>query len=377
MLKKANLQWSAKGLTKSIQKGTITFDNTIQRGYVWDITRKSLLIHSMIEGYPIPAFYAAKNENGYDMLDGKQRSEAISKYIDNKYELTGVPEVTLENEETMEVNGLTFEKLPEELQDRIRDYSLTAYYFDGITDEEINELFFRLNNGKPLSAIELTRVKAKSLEIIKEIGKHQIFTSALTEKALNKYTNEDIVIKSWAILNTENPSFETKQIRPLLQDAEVTQEQAQVITAVYDKILEVYTTLVNTVEKKDAKVAKRLLTRTHLVSIIPTVENLIRNETWDTEQFTGWVRHFFAGTRSATINDRYNEAARNGSGKTESIKKRLEVIKEDFTGFILNDKVKRQQIQNEQENQDQQDDQRQKQILTLVKDRNEEQSEAV
>ena len=339
MLKKANLQWSAKGLTKQIQKGTITFDNAIQRGYVWDITRKSLLIHSMIESYPVPPFYAAKDGDYYDMLDGKQRSDAISGYINNKYELTGVPEVVMENKESMDINGITFEKLPEELQDRIKEYSLTAYYFDGITDEEINELFFRLNNGKPLSAIELTRVKAKSLETIKEIGKHQIFNSALTEKALNKYTNEDIVIKSWAILNTESPNFETKNIRPLLQDAEVTQEQAQVINVVYDKILQTYTTLVNTVDKQDAKVAKRLLTRTHLVSVIPTVANLIKNETWDTEQFTGWVRRFFAGTRSATINDQYNEAARNSSGKVESIRKRLEVIEEDFKGFVLNGKV--------------------------------------
>jgi len=34
-------------------------------------------------------------------------------------------------------------------------------------------MFFRLNNGKPLTAIELTRVKAKSLDKIKELGKKE------------------------------------------------------------------------------------------------------------------------------------------------------------------------------------------------------------
>jgi hypothetical protein len=172
MIKKANIQWSAKQLTKGIEKGTINFDNSVQRGYCWDNNRKSLLIHSMIEGYPIPAFYAAKNEIGYDMLDGKQRSNAISEYINNRYAITALPEVTTEAGETIDINGLTFEQLPEELQDRIKDYSLTVYYFDGITDDEVNEMFFRLNNGKPLTAIELTRVKAKSIEKIKGIGKH-------------------------------------------------------------------------------------------------------------------------------------------------------------------------------------------------------------
>lgn len=384
MLKKANIQWSAKQLVRSIEKGNVRFDSSVQRGYVWDQSRKSLLIHSMIEGYPIPPFYSAKDEKVYQFLDGKQRSEAMSSYINNKFELTGVPEVTLESEETMEINGLTFEKLPEELQDKIKDYSLTIYYFDGITDEEINELFFRLNNGKALSAIELTRVKAKSIDTIREIGKHQIFNSALTEKALNRYTNEDIVIKSWAILFTENPNFETKQIRPLLASAEITEQQAQTIMTVYDKIMETYSTLINTIDKQDRKIAKRILTRTHLVSIIPTVAKLIENETLDTEQFTGWVRHFFAGTRSATISDSYNEAARNGSGKTESIKKRLEIIKNDFTEFIFTGKaktIKEQSKQKEsesaQEDQEGQDEQKQERILTLVQNQSEQQSEAV
>ena len=367
MLKKANINWSAKQLVKSIEKKTVKFDSSIQRSYVWDIPRKSLLIHSMLEGYPIPPFYSARDEGVYQFLDGKQRSEAMSAYINNKYELAGVPEVTLENKEIMDVNGLTFEKLPEELQDRIKDYSLTVYFFDGITDEETNELFFRLNNGKALSAIELTRVKAKSIDTIREIGKHQIFNSALTEKALNRYTNEDIVIKSWAILFTENPNFETKQIRPLLASAEITEQQAQTIMTVYDKIMETYLALINTVNKQDKKIAKRILTRTHLVSIIPTVASMIKNENWNTNLFADWVRHFFAGTRSATINDEYNEAARNSSSKPESIKKRLQVIQDDLNEFVLKSKTQYEQdVQcdnQDQQQQEQQDNERQEEIL--------------
>jgi len=338
MIKKANIQWSAKQLTKSIEKGTITFDNAVQRGYVWDNNRKSLLIHSMIEGYPIPAFFAAKDENGhYSMLDGKQRSNAIADYINGKYELSNLPEVAFEDgeEQEVDINGFDFDGLPEELQDRIKDYSLTVYYFDGITDEEVNEMFFRLNNGKPLTAIELTRVKAKSLDKIKEIGKHEIFTSTLTEKAINKYTNEDIVIKSWAVLNQQNPNLETKNIRPMIEQADITEEQSDSIKAVYDKLLEVYTALIAKENKQDKKVAKRIITRTHLISLVPIISKQINNNTWDTEQFTNWARHFFAGTKSATINEEYNEAARSASGKTENVKKRLEVIKNDFNKYVV------------------------------------------
>ena len=167
MLKKANIDWTAKQLNKLAQKGLIQFDNAIQRGYVWDVKRKSLLIHSMLVGYPIPPFYAAKNGEGYDMLDGKQRTGAIMDFLNGKFELTDIPEVEVENEDgttdMVDINTLHFDEMEEILRDELESYSLTVYYFDGITEEEISEMFFRLNNGKPLSAIELSRAKAKSM----------------------------------------------------------------------------------------------------------------------------------------------------------------------------------------------------------------------
>ena len=47
MLKKANLDWNARQLCKMVKKGEIKFDNAVQRGLVWDVQRKSLLIHSI------------------------------------------------------------------------------------------------------------------------------------------------------------------------------------------------------------------------------------------------------------------------------------------------------------------------------------------
>ena len=90
--------------------------------------------------------------------------------------LDDLPEFEYETEdgsiETIDVSGMKFSSLPETLQDIVSDYSLTVYYFDGITEDEITELFWRLNNGKPLSAIELTRVKTKSKSAIAALSKH-------------------------------------------------------------------------------------------------------------------------------------------------------------------------------------------------------------
>lgn len=333
MLKRANINWNARQLAKMARNGTVRFDNAVQRGYVWDDKRKSLLIHSMLMGYPIPPFYAAKNENCYDMLDGKQRTSAITDFINGKFELTDVPEVEVENEDgstdMVDINTLHFDELEESLRDEITGYSLTVYYFDGITDDEISEMFFRLNNGKPLSAIELTRVKARSMDLIKEIGQHKLFKSALTEKALARYTNEDIVIKSYAMLHVKEPSMETKFIRPLMMEAEISKDDMDQLTNIYDRIISMHK------QTEDRKTAKRLLTRTHLISIIPIIWRSLQDGLSD-RQMTEWAAEFFSGKRSASISDIYNQNAGSGSAKKESVRKRLEEIEKHYTGFFHN-----------------------------------------
>lgn len=171
MLKCANIDWNARKLCKLVKNELIKFDNAVQRGLVWDVERKSLLIHSMLTGYPIPPFYATKDGDLYDILDGKQRANTVVDFVNGKFELMGIPEVEVENEDgtvdMVDINTLHFDEMEEALQDELMAYSFTVYYFDGITDDEVSEMFFRLNNGKALSAIELTRVKAKSMQSIR------------------------------------------------------------------------------------------------------------------------------------------------------------------------------------------------------------------
>lgn len=331
MLKKANINWTAKQLSKMEQNGKITFDNVVQRGYVWDIKRGSLLIHSMIEGYPIPPFYAVKNEEKYDMLDGKQRCKTISSFIKGEFVLEDIPEVEIEAADgsinLIDINGKKFEELEEDIQDLIAGYSLTLYYFDSIEDDQVSEMFFRLNNGKPLSAIELTRAKAKSMTTIKEIGQHELFKNSLTEKAMSRYTNEDIVIKSYAMLHEESPSMETKVIRPLMADVELSDEDKEQLNEVYDRIFTVHGLI------EDSKVAKRLLTRTHLISIVPMIWKSLQDGLSD-EQIAEWVSTFLSGGKSASVSEIYNENAGSGSARKEAVRKRLDEVSKHYTEYF-------------------------------------------
>jgi hypothetical protein len=343
MIKKANINWSAKQLSKMMEKCSITFDNTVQRKPCWDDDRKSLLIHSMMTNFPIPPMYAAKDENGYSMLDGLQRSTTISEYLNNSFALINVPEVETESGEDIEVTGKTFDQLPEELQDNIKDYSLTIYYFDGITQDEIAELFYRLNNGKSLSAIEISRIKAKSLEVIKAIGNHELFTSALTQKALDKYTNEDLVVKAWMLTNTQNPSFETKVLRPMMETMDITEAQAEALSKAFTRILDTYKVITadvsdEKVNKENAKIGKRVITRTHLLSLVPVALQSVDGRI-SIEAFAQFVKGFFSGKKSATINESYNAAAGSGSAKADNVKLRITAITNAYKAYFKDYKV--------------------------------------
>lgn len=334
MLKKANISWSAKQYVKMMKNGKVTFDNVVQRGYVWDDSRCSLLIHSILVGYPIPALYARKGENGnYDMLDGKQRSYCIEKFLTDQFILADIPEFTDEDGKTYDLNGKKFSELTDDIQDLINSFMLTIYYFEDMSDEQVAEMFYRLNNGKPLSAICMTRCKAKSLDKIIELGKHALFTKACTSKALEKYTNEDIIIKSYAMLNNEKEELclDTKVIRPLMEEVELTTENISQLTKVFDRILNSYELI------EDGKISKRLLTRTHLISVVPVVWKSIQDKRTDKE-FVYWFESYFSGTKSATIDRHYNDYCGSGINHHDSVIKRYDAVLNSYEDFFNTDK---------------------------------------
>lgn len=321
MLKRLNINWNARQLAKMCMNGSITFDNAIQRGYVWDIKRKSLLIESMIIGYPVPAFYAKRDENKvFDMLDGKQRSEAICGYLNNEYALEGV---------SAEYNGKYFNELPESVQDDIISYSLTVYYFEDITDEEVNEMFYRLNNGKALTAIELTRVKAKSFEKIKELAKHEIFTDALKESQINRYTNEDIVIKALVMLSCDKPSLENKFIRPYIIETAISDELAAEVQTALTRIKYVHDSLI---EQGEVKAAKKLYTRTHLISFAPLAVET-HKENVDAFMLASFAKHFFTPDKGVTVSRVYNTHCSSGSNSQYAVEIRDRELREAYKQY--------------------------------------------
>lgn len=173
----------------------------------------------------------------------------------------------------------------------------------------------------------IARVKAKSKKQITELGTHELFKNALTEKAFERYTNEDIVAKSYIILHEEDPSLEIKVVRELLKKIDITENDMAQMIKIFNRILSMY----NKIE--DKRIAKRVLTRTHMISIVPTVWKSIEDELTDT-QMANWFASFFSGKRAATISDIYNSCARDGSAKRDSVRNRLAELDRHYKSFF-------------------------------------------
>lgn len=321
-MQRFNINWTAKALVNQMEKGKVNYDNAVQRNLVWDAEKKSLLIHSMIYGYAIPAMYFTRDENGvYDSLDGKQRSNAISEYLHDEFALTpDTPTVVDDNGCVEDVSGLYFSQLPEWAQDRIKDYNLTIYYYEGMTETEIREFFRRLNNGKPLSAIELTRANVPSLTIFQQLAKHKAIQFAVSEAGRKRFTDEMIAMQLYQLITEESPDFSTKPFREWASKAEVDGEILDTISSGLDA----YVVFVRSLIDVNNKVLRTVKGRTHFISCAYycclAVENGVGQD-----EINRILTEFFSGHPS--ISSEYNHTVSAGSAKPTSVQTRRDVMR--------------------------------------------------
>ena len=326
------VDWTVRKLISNYDNKIITYDNAVQRGYEWKSDKQSEFILSIILEKPIPPIYVTRGEDGdYSAIDGKQRCMTLHKYINDEFALSGLKPVEVEDDNgdiiEMDINDKYFSEQEDIIRNAIMDSSLTIEIINNPTEEEVCDYFYLLNNGKPLSAMTKSRVRAVSMKKITEIGSHELFKSALTSKALERYANEDIVVKSWAILNEEEPVLDATPIRKLMESVEIQDEEAKQLNLCFDRIFRVY----NIIE--DKKIAKRIITKTHMISIMRIVNESIKKNQSE-EDFEKWFVYFFSGRRSATISDAYNSAARSGVGRKDSVRRRLDELQRSYDGYF-------------------------------------------
>lgn len=344
-LEHASITWSAKQLSNMIKNGKIDFNHIVQRSYVWEKSRKTSLIESLILGYDIPKIYAKRtlgesgkrNSNSYAILDGKQRLSAIKQFINNEFSLTEIPEITYYDEElgenkTENISGLLFSQLPTGLQDLLCATTFNIVYYDNLTKSEEMELFKRLNNGKPLSTKSRTLASCQNIEELLDIGSHDIFTEMLSEKSRDNKNQVTLVMKAWCMLNQDisTVSFESKIFNPLIEETSISDEQRYILATVFDYAQDTHSVLV---ERKEKKLASKMYKETHFISLIPFFQKASDMDIKE-ELFADWIKEFYGTLDGASISDIYNEAVNNGVSKNVNVVLRDTELAKSFNEFF-------------------------------------------
>lgn len=155
------------------EKKELNLSPTFQRKSVWRDRDRTLLIESLLRGFPIPAiFLYQRNDAGrlcYDVIDGKQRLETILRFMGSmrtaftvKAGLPGFDSVQQINATSLKRNKSHVTLIrPELLKYRIPVVQVNGELGD------IVELFVRINStGKPLTPQEKRNAKYSGSDLL-------------------------------------------------------------------------------------------------------------------------------------------------------------------------------------------------------------------
>jgi hypothetical protein len=162
-------------------KDEIDMEPSYQRiGDVWNLSKRQLLIDSIINGYDIPKLYFHSLDDGedsYAVIDGKQRLEAIWGFMTGKYSLSK-DFIYLRNPEH-DMAGMSYKDLAKvhpRTRAKFDSFSLPIFCIRTNDLEVIEEMFTRLNEGSPLNAAEKRNAYGGEVpEQIRSVAKHEFF----------------------------------------------------------------------------------------------------------------------------------------------------------------------------------------------------------
>lgn len=240
-------------------RGNITLSPKYQRRLVWPLSHKIYLIDTILKCLPVPKFFVQiivdckTGKTIYNVVDGQQRLNTIFEFIDGKFELNSKNHPFPEQFDE-ELEGRTFQDLPKELQEKFWSYPLSVEQLRNASDEEIRDMFVRLNKNN---------VKLNNQEL----------RNALYEGDFKKFVYD--LADEWAPFFVENKILSLSSIRRMM-DAEYISEL--IIALIYgiqhkkDKLDKYY------VENEEMDNQDKVRIKKDFNKILEVIKNLLNND---------------------------------------------------------------------------------------------------
>ncbi len=187
----ANLKWL-------MDSKKLWLNPEYQREAVWTRSQNQLLIDSLFAEIDIPKIYFREIDRGtfeYEVVDGQQRLRAISAFFDDEFKM---PQ-DADDVDGNPIRSRVFSELDTDLQMRFRNVALDVVVLTGYSDDDIEEIFLRMQNGTPLNAPEKRRaIPGNMRNVVESLSRHRVFE--LCGFANKRFAWEDAVAKALHLL---------------------------------------------------------------------------------------------------------------------------------------------------------------------------------
>ena len=263
-----------------------------QRNKVWDLTRKSKLIESLIINVPIPPIFLYEIDyNKFEVMDGLQRISTIIDFFDDRFKLKDL-------EIWSELNGKKFSELLPEFQNSIKRRYLSASIVlkeSNVEREKENDLkkivFERLNTG----GIKLSQQEIRNAlnsgelnDLINKIGdtNDNFLLSwnypknlSQIEKDIDRMDNREMVLRFFAykdsLVNETRKGTRTTLDMYAEKGSKFDRKQTEKLEVYFEKTLELANLLFGTeaFNKKEGTKPEKMIYDTVMLACSKLVDN--------------------------------------------------------------------------------------------------------
>ena len=151
-------------------QGFMTANPEYQRGEVWTLDQQKKLIDSIFRGYQLPIIYLdeihrvveGRTQDRLEVIDGQQRINAIHRYCKGEFRLYKADDPKARfpaflqdtHKHPCPWGGKDFDSLPKRFQTELLAKELPVAFIQDAEDNQVRDLFVRLQAGLPLNAQE-------------------------------------------------------------------------------------------------------------------------------------------------------------------------------------------------------------------------------
>lgn len=349
-MEKRNQTFSIEELMEQMNKKKLTFDYPIQReDGQWDKSQKALLIDTVLNGFLIPHIYIIKEGtedfSPMSVLDGKQRLTTLHEFVNDKFVLPKdmddvvITDVSFDKnrnpvkeEKTYKIAGKKFSNLEPELQKVFNKYKIDVVLLAGFTDEQIEDQFYRLNNGCIFTKSQKANVKlgTELAGKIKELEQNEFFSNRAVFGSLQKKRGDitACILQSMMLLS----DFDYKSFSPneVLRFAEHLNQNPDY--RLIEETKELFDELLCVLPPYDKDLDKNCLKKIHIPILIKNLDTVHKmEEAVSDNDYEAFLLDWFT---AGMVCSSYIDFCGHGSTSRVKVEGRISAMEEALDDFL-------------------------------------------